>query len=395
MRILMLSHGYPPTLSGVTLVVQKLSRALVRRGHEVLVVTGSEHRKPYSGEDEGVQIERLRSIKNPFWSEGPIPWVTVSKLKQLICHFQPDLIHIHENALLSFQLVRIPRISGVSRVSSCYYLPRYATQYLRGGAVLESNLWQYAVCNLNRYDYAIFSTHTQQQEFIRHGLHAPSTAISNGVDTRRYYPANSLVDHVEQTYHLPPRPRILFVGRLMKDKKIDLLIQAMAHVCNGQEAHLLIVGRGDEREKLASQARALGLEHHVHLLGYVPESDLPALYRSVDLFAIASVCEVQSIPALQAIATGLPIVAVDAAALPELVHPEHNGLLVPPDDVAALGNALRMLVRDSAYRAALGRASLELVKGHAEEATFSAYEELYRNLIARAGKDEHRIFLRQ
>lgn len=388
---MMLSHGYPPTLSGVTLVVQKLSRALVRRGHEVLVVTASERGEPYSREDEGVQLERLRSIKNPFWSEGPMPWVRLSTLEELIRRFEPDLIHTHENALLSLQLLRLPRRIGLPRVSSCYFLPCFATHYLRWGTDLEkalkAGLWKYAVANLNRYDHTVFSTRTQQQEFIEHGLRTPSSPISNGVDTQRYYPADSRVDRVEQTYHLPPRPRILFVGRLMKDKKIDVLIEAMAHVCNGQEAHLLIVGRGDERENLASQARALGLERNVHLLGYVPERDLPALYRSVDLFAIASVCEVQSIPALQAVATGLPIVAVDAAALPELVHPEHNGLLVPPDDVPALGNALRILVRDSAYRTALGRASLELVKGHAEERTFTAYEELYKDLVAKAKKE--------
>jgi glycosyltransferase involved in cell wall biosynthesis len=370
----------------VTLVVQKLARALVRRGHQVLVITASERGEPYSDEDEGVQLERRCSIKNPFWSEGPMPWATASTLAKLIRRFQPDLIHTHENALLSLQLLRLRPQLGVPRISSCYYLPRYVTQYLPGGGALEAILWKYTISNLNRYEHIIFSTRTQQEEFMRQGLHAPSTAISNGVDTRRYYPPDGHIEDVESTYQLPPRPRILFVGRLMKDKKIDVLIRAMQQVCAGQEAHLLIVGRGNEHRNLQSQARLLGLEHYVHLLGYVPESDLPAIYRSADLFAIASVCEVQSIPTLQAVATGLPIVAVDAAALPELVRPEQNGLLVPPDDVPALGGALRKVVSDPAYCAALGRASLELLDGHSEERTFRKYEELYRGLVERANK---------
>ncbi len=128
----------------------------------------------------------------------------------------------------------------------------------------------------------------------------------------------------------------------------------------------------------------LGLEDNVHLLGYVPEADLPAIYRSSDLFAIASVCEVQSIPALQALATGLPIVAVDAAALPELVRTGENGFLVPPDDPLALGDALLKVVGDPGYCTALGQASLALVNGHAEETMFRTYEKLYQNLVAKA-----------
>lgn len=377
----MLSHGYPPTLSGVTLVVQKVSRALVRMGHEVLVVTASDRLDSYPDEDEGVRLERLHSIRNLFWSEGPIPWASRKTLQHLIDDFQPDIVHTHENALLSFQLLRLQRIPGVPFISSCYFLPRFATQFLRWGALPErmirSFLWKYAVSTLNRYDYVIFSTRTQQQQFVDHGLHASSTAISNGVDPRRYHPANGQREEVEETYRLPPRPRILFVGRLMKDKKIDLLIQAMKHVRSVQNAHLLIVGRGDEHQNLETQAKQLGLEEQVHLLGYVPEKDLPAIYRSSDLFAIASVCEVQSIPALQAVATGLPIVAVDAAALPELVQPEQNGLKVPPDDPVALGNALIRVVHDPEYRTELGQASLQLVDDHTEELTFKTYEEIY------------------
>jgi 1,2-diacylglycerol 3-alpha-glucosyltransferase len=386
-RIMMLSHGYPPTLSGVTLVVQKLSRALVRRGHEVMVVTASETRKPYTTEDEGVQLRRLRSLPNPFWSDGPIPWISLPALKQLVDEFHPDIVHTHENFILSTQLLRLGRTPGVPRISSCYSLPRFASHYLHWGAALERHMetfiWKRLVANLNHYDTVIFSTHTQQQEYIDHGLKVPSLAISNGVDTRRYFPVNGHVEDAEVRYQLPARPRILFVGRLMKDKRIDLLIQAMKHVCARQEAHLLIVGRGDEREHLETQVHRLGLERNIHLLGYVPEADLPALYRSTDLFAIASVCEVQSIPALQAVATGLPIVAVNAAALPELVRPAHNGFLVPPDDPAALGGAMLAVIHDPAYQANLSRGSLDLVRGHSEEATFRAYEDVYGELGAK------------
>ncbi len=381
----MLSHGYLPTVSGVTLVVQKLSRALVKQGHVVLVVTASERGEPYRMNDQSVTLVRLRSYTNPFWSEGPIPWVTPKSLKIIIDEFHPDLIHTHENAILSFQLLQLVREPGLPRVSSCYYLPRYVTHYLNWGKFLkkwiENVIWKYAVYNLNQFDHIFFSTLTQQRDFIHHGLSVPSIAISNGVDKQRYFPLNRQLEEIEYNYSLPPRPRVLFVGRLMKDKKIDLLIQAMQLVCAERDAHLLVVGQGDEQSNLENLAQRLGLKDHIHLLGYVPESDLPAIYRACDLFAIASVCEVQSIPLLQAAATGLPLVAVDAAALPELVQPGVNGCLVKANDMKAIGTAILSILQDPVLSREWGQASLKIVQNHSEVETFQAYERSYSQII--------------
>ena len=113
-------------------------------------------------------------------------------------------------------------------------------------------------------------------------------------------------------------------------------------------------------------------------LGYVPESDLPGLYRAADIFAIASDVEVQSIPTLQAAASGLPIVAASAAALPELVHDNRNGYLVPVADTAAFAAALDRILENPALAEQFGQVSLQLGRQHSEERTFQAYEEIYR-----------------
>ena len=97
MRIMMFSHGYPPTISGVTLVVQKLRRAMVERGHAVMVVTASEKNLPYQSEDQGVQLERILGLPNPFWWEGPMPFIFPGNIRSLADRFKPDIIHTHDN----------------------------------------------------------------------------------------------------------------------------------------------------------------------------------------------------------------------------------------------------------------------------------------------------------
>jgi glycosyltransferase involved in cell wall biosynthesis len=104
------------------------------------------------------------------------------------------------------------------------------------------------------------------------------------------------------------------------------------------------------------------------------------LYRAANLFAIASTCEVQSLPTLQAVATGLPVVAAEAMALPELVDDGINGYLVPPGDVQATVEAMLRILGDRALAAQMGEASLAIAQPHEETHTFDLYEAAYQEL---------------
>jgi glycosyltransferase involved in cell wall biosynthesis len=231
---------------------------------------------------------------------------------------------------------------------------------------------------INGFDHVIFPTRTQQRAFIEQGLDTKSTVISNGLNIRRYNPDVYDEKDIVAHYDLPRRPRLLVVGRLAKDKKIDILIQAVREVKSTHAANLLLVGRGDDRQRLHALAEDLDVQNYVHFLGFVPEEDLPALYRQVDIFEIASDVEVQSIPTLQAAATGLPIIAANAAALPELVEDNKNGFLVPPDDPSAFAAAIRKILDNPAMAQEFSQASLEIGRQHAETITFDEYERLFR-----------------
>jgi glycosyltransferase involved in cell wall biosynthesis len=384
MRIMLLSHGYPPTLSGVTLVVQKIARAMAERGHAVLVVTASEKHLPYRAEDQGVQLERILGITNPFWWEGPMPFSLPGAMHKLINRFEPEIIHTHDNGYQGMLLTRLHYPASTRLITSCYTLPSFFTQFTRLGYIegeIDHLMWNYYLGNLNRYEHVVFCTRTHEQAFKTHGLLPATTVISNGVNIQRYCPQKDGNENTIEQYHLPPAPRILSVGRLMKDKRLDLLIKAMRVVCDQMDAHLLVVGRGSERQRLRRLIEKLELERNIHLLGYLPEGDLPTLYRACDLFTIPSMVEVQSIPALQAVATGIPIVAANSAALPELVHQGVNGYLVDPADECEYGDAILHILGNEAERSRMGRASLEIAANHDETVTYAKYEQLYQGLL--------------
>lgn len=386
MRILMLSHGYPPTISGVSLVAQKVARAMVRKGHTVTVVTASRHGQSSQEEDEGVILERVHSWPNPYWSEGRLPITSLKQFRDIMDKAQPDVVHSHDSGLLGFQLVRDDREGEIPKVVSCHFLPEFVTRYV--GWInslkrpIEKTAWEVAVRLLNQFDRVVFPNGTHQQIFVNNGLKVPTTVISNGVDTTRYHPPLSEDGDISRRYKLPKGPRILFVGRVAKDKEIEVLINAMGQPWTEHGAHLLIVGRGDDLSRLQEIAHAEQLEHCTHFLGFVPEEDLPGLYRDIDIFTIAATVEVQSLPTLQAIATGKPVVAVDAAALPELVHSGENGYLVPPGDPQSMGRAYSKILANPARAQRFGENSLAISREHSEQMTFDAFETLYEELLA-------------
>jgi len=109
-------------------------------------------------------------------------------------------------------------------------------------------------------------------------------------------------------------------------------------------------------------------------------ADLPGLYRLADVFAIASEAELQSLATMEAMAAGLPVVAVDACALPELVRHGENGFLAAPGNAAELAAALDLLCRDPSLWRAMSAASLRIISGHARDRWLAEWESLYRAL---------------
>lgn len=385
MRIVMLSHGYPPTISGVSLIAMKYSRMLVGKGHYVRVITSSDVGKAYKEDDQGVEIIRLHSYANPYWREGRFPSTSVSELTRLIQDSQADLVHTHDNGILGFQLLRCKDHLKIPLVASAYSLPQFATNYVALGKTVDQLLrtivWKYFIYILNQHDRVIFSNPTLQGFYLEHGLECQSVIISNGADAQRYQPADGNPSDIEMKYRLPAHPRILHVGRLAADKRIEVLLEAMPEIHAKSRAHLLIVGRGDHRPELESIIDALGIENCVHFLGFVPESDLPKVYQASDLFTIVGSSETQSIPTLQALFCGLPVILVNAACLPELVEPGENGFLIPPEDPKAVSEAIIKIFTQPGLAQRFGQVSLQIAEPHSQRRSLDAFINLYESML--------------
>ena len=191
--------------------------------------------------------------------------------------------------------------------------------------------------------------------------------IPNGVDTGRFFPATRKPDGTCE---------LLFVGRLAPQKGVDILLNALALIFTGWR--LRIAGDGPEREHLSALATTLGLADRVTFLGWTQRDALPELYRSADVFVFPSYDEGMPNVVLEALASGLPIVATRIAGNDQLVVDGENGALVPPGNPAAFANALLPVLADRTLRTAMGESSRRIaVERFSWTRSAAAYEKLF------------------
>jgi glycosyltransferase involved in cell wall biosynthesis len=177
------------------------------------------------------------------------------------------------------------------------------------------------------------------------------------------------------------RPRVVAVGRLKAPKDFLTLVRAVAEL-PPEACEVLVIGDGPDRGQLEAEIRDLGLDGDVRLLG--ERNDVPDLLAGADAFVLSSASEGMPISVLEAMASGLPVVATRVGGVPELVADGETGFLVPPGEPQALADALGRLLADRALRQRLGDAGLERVRRSFDLGEFRrAHVALYSRELAK------------
>jgi glycosyltransferase involved in cell wall biosynthesis len=390
-RILLATESYYPNISGVSVATFLLAKTLVQQGHCVSILAPSTDftdREERSSDLDGLLVHRLRAIGNPFRPGFRVSFLRRKKAAQYVRRIEPDIVHLHDPAGISAGALAGARALGIPVVITHHFTLDYVVAYMGflGPAknVARRMLVRYLTGFYNQADAVIAPSETVAKMLVGWGVKTNVSAISNGVPIERFY-SYSPPSAILRRYHLPTQvPLVLYVGRIDRDKSIEVLIEAVPRVLARTRAHFVLVGGGESRAKCVKRAEQLGVAEAVTLVGEVPHEsdDLPQLYQVATVFVIPSAVESQSIVTLEAMAAGLPIVAANAGALTELVVPGENGLLFAPGDSASLADCVARLLADRELAARFGRESLvragrhriEMMHGH----VLDVYETLRR-----------------
>lgn len=379
MRILIWSEAFWPYVGGIELFLTRLAKGFGDRGHAVQVLTAhGELDLPDEDSFEGIPVRRI-DLFRAFQQREPEAVLRLKRsVAELVSQFQPDIIHLNPMGPGAILLV-----SAADRSSALVVTIQSGLDGLRSaasdtalGSMLQRASWVTAGAR----------TALDRVLALAPQVAAISSVIPSGIEVPRSEPPAA---------PFTP-PRLLCVGRLIRMKGFDVAVDAFARLQRDfPTLDMIIVGDGPDRRDLEAQAAAQGLSSKLALVGWKSQADVAALMDGATIVVMPSrqagteYTEGLALVALEAAARGRAVVASRVGGLPEAVVHEVTGLLVEPEDPAALAQAIASLLADPERTAAMGRAGWERVWQRCRwDLCFEAYEHLFSRL---AGSQARRV----
>jgi glycosyltransferase involved in cell wall biosynthesis len=385
MRILIAADLYFPVINGVATFSRNLARGLAARGHEVLVIAPSQTGRRYKEVDENYVVTRTIAVPLPLYQNIRASLTPMREVKKIIDEFDPDIIHIQMLMWIGQACMKYGNKVGIPIVSTNHAMPENLMDNLKLLAPLARPinymLRDYGRRFHSKADFVTMPTQSAIGMFrIAEKMTVPMKAVSNGIDLSRFVDEKA-PESIYEKYDIPKNlPIVTYVGRTDAEKHIWALVKAFDRVLKVKKAHLLIVGDGSDADNLKYLVKDLGIVSSVTFTGRVPEEDLVPLHQVGTIFAMPSPMELQSIATLEAMASGKPVVAIDAGALSELCQNEINGYLCEQDNDEEIAEGIIKILSDDALQAKFSAESLKIAQKNDLEHTLDQFLMIYKNL---------------
>ncbi|WP_431857281.1 glycosyltransferase [Azospirillum sp.] len=375
-RLLLINYEYPPLGGGAANATANTARELARMGVAVCVVTSAFAGLPARETTaDGVVIRRIPTLRRRRDRSSVVEMLAFLASSLLFTpaiarRWRPDATIAYFGlpcgpaAWLIRVLCGVPYAVSLRGGDVPGFLYDGISLYHRLAAPVIGALWRRAAAVVANSDgLAALARRFAPDVGVR--------VVPNGVDTGLFRPAEA-----PEAERKDGRLRLLIVGRLVRQKGVDCILEAMARL--DAPVSLRVVGDGGAREELERQAAALGLSGRVAFVGWAAREELPAAYRAADAFVFPSRDEGMPNVVLEAMASGLPVIATDIAGNRELVVDGETGVLLATDDVPALAAAIARLAADPELCRRFGAAGRRRVVDHYSWAAVAA---AYRDLV--------------
>lgn len=382
LTILMAGDTFPPDVNGAAIFTLQLAAGLASRGHELHVIVPSANGVPGVFEEcfggAKVTVHRLQSVH---WGcltslRCAVPWNVRQDVSPIIDLVKPDIVHIQS----FFQIGR-----GVAREAYLRNIPIVATNHFLPENAMDCNLFGKLITWLGINFLFADAARTYQLVAI---VTAPTRTAAVHLES-----AMNLVQHTVQDIscgiHVghytsrtcrPDLNEILFLGRLAPEKHLVLLLTAFSLLPPELDARLRIAGNGKMLADLKSLAHRLKVADRVTFMGHVSEAEKQDAFSHAAVFVMPSTAELQSLSCLEAMASGLPLVAANSMALPHLI--QGNGYLFEPGNKLDLMEKLvSVLTADEQEYTRMRTRSREIAQTHDIHETLQAYESTYHTSL--------------
>lgn len=343
MRVGLFTEAYDPVINGVTTSVKILAAELIACGHTPVIVAPG-----YSGFTDqtkaGLEVRRLPSFRSIFNKEYPFAWPPVGPMLPELANLELDLVHTQQPFGMGFHGRRVAQRQNIPLVSTFHTLYHEYTHYFP--LLPRPTLRQVLSNHLRRYysscDAVIVPSEAAGDRLLAIGVPADKlTVVPTGIPAPPAVLPAAVVEARRKLNLESGLPVVLYVGRLAREKNLELLIDAFAPLAG--RAILVIVGSGPHRTACEQRVRSQGLETWVRFPGFLPRGELSPIYATASVFAFPSGTDTQGVVLSEAQSHGVPCVIVNMGGGPEFVRDGTDALVVP-DRVEPFRAALEALL---------------------------------------------------
>jgi glycosyltransferase involved in cell wall biosynthesis len=383
MRVLMVSDVYFPRINGVSTSIETFRRALPACGVEVEIVAPR-----YGDEAEEVGITRVKGTPMPFSidpEDRRLSWRQMCRTVQERAS-QCDLIHIHTPFIAHYAGLKIARALKIPVLTTYHtlfeeYLQYYVSFLPRRALGALARAFSRHQCNA--MNAVIVPSSAMLAHLTAYGVTAPMQVLPTGIPLQRFA-GGDRARFRQQRGIAESRPVALFVGRIAHEKNIAFLLKVWRQALRqNPDLLLLLAGGGPALEELKAQTAQQGMADSVTFLGYLDrQQDLPDCYAAADVFVFSSLTETQGLVLPEAMAAGLPVIALSRLGTSDILD-AGKGSLSPPEDEAAFAAALLQFFSDAPLRTRLRAEALAYAKEWSDEACAKRLAALYQTFTSR------------
>lgn len=381
MNILMLTNTYKPHIGGVAKSVDAFATEFRKRNHNVLIVAPEFPNQPEVEED----VIRIPAIQNFNGSDFSVVLPVPGLLTKQIDKFEPDIIHSHHPYLLGMTALRVARFRELPLVFTHHTLYEQYTHYVPADSVaLKRFVVELATRYSNLANHVFAPSESIAELLQKRGVRTPVSVVPTGVRLEDFIGGNGW--RFRDQMKIPGGAYVVgHLGRLAEEKNLEFLGRAVAQfMLENESVHFLLCGVGPLEKKLEQIFSAKGLQNRIHKTAVFNQTQLKDVYRAMDVFAFTSKSETQGMVLTEAMAAGVPVVALNASGTREVVRDSINGRLL--DSSATTGEfaaALQWMMEQSASQKQRFRSqALKTAEKFSMTNTASAALSHYENLLA-------------
>lgn len=380
MNILMMTNTFTPVVGGLERSIETFSSEFRKRGHRVLVVAPEFENLP--AREEGVaRVPAIRQVNGSEFSlYVPVP----GALDKVVKRFRPDLVHSHHPYLIGDAAFRVAYTRQIPLVFTHHTLYEQYTHYIPGRMSSSDAMKRFMIALSTGYanlaDMVFCPSESVARLIKRRGVKTPLEVVPTGINLRRFAKGNGGAARREFGFDKDSF-LVGHLGRLAPEKNLSFLALAVASFLKrNPRAGFVVIGKGPLESDLKSLFERAGVARRVHFSGVLRGQKLVDAYHALDVFAFTSHSETQGLVLVEAMAAGVPVVAVDAPGVREVVKDFGNGRLFFSDSISGFAGALQWMTeltpvqRRSLRETALKTARTFSMPRCAEKALW-AYEE--------------------